>query len=90
MKYSSVLAAGGLALACASGIARADVDASKLHPQDASVPDSSATDRSAHTPNASTEEPAAADAGWPTQARICLGLAVVGVFVLLGRRRGFD
>ena len=89
MKNSSALVACGLALACASGIARADVDAGSRRPPDARISDSSTTDRAAPGSNPGSGE-ATDDAGWPTQAKVCLGLAVVGAFILLGRRRGFD
>ena len=91
MKIPPALAAIGLALACVSGVARADVSATVQRASGArtSASMAPASERSPRSPDATTEDAPAA-AGWLTPANACLVLAVIGALALLGRRRGFD
>ena len=86
MKIPSVLAACGLAFACATGVARAEVDAAAKRPSSARVSEGQPIERPAHATGAATDEAA----GWLTPAKACLVLAVIGALALMGRRRGFD
>ena len=91
MTIQTALAATGLALACASGIARADAssDAQRLPGGRTSASTSPTGERPARTADAPAGE-TPETVGWLTPANASLALAAVGALVLLGRRRGFD
>lgn len=91
MNIQNALAATGLALACASAIAKADVgaDARHLPGGRTSASASPAGERPVRTADTPARDALEA-AGWLTPANASLALAVVGALVLLGRRRGFD
>ena len=91
MNIQSALAATGLALACASGIARTDAstDAQRLSGGRTPPSASPTGERPVHAVDAAAGN-AAEGVNWLTPANASLALAVVGALVLLGRRRGFD
>lgn len=91
MNIQAALAATGLALACASGIARTDAstDAQRSSSARASASTSPTGERPVLAPDAPVGD-APEPVGWLTPANASLALAVVGALVLLVRRRGFD